>query len=241
MLQKLNERLQGVISWIIVILVTITFAIFGVDYFIQNRHGDASTEVKVNNQIITKREFDMNLRRISQMRDREGISDGNDHGLKQQVMNDMILNLITVQAASTNGFLVSSQQANSAILNIPQFLDDGQFSNAKYTQALHNAMYTHETFQEEVKKGMLVNQQRFALVGTEFALPDELQKFVSLFMQKRDYKYLTIPAANFANEIKINDADIEGYYSKHIKEYYYPEQVALNYVRVSAKNVRDSV
>ena len=241
MLQKLNERLQGVIAWIIVILVTITFAIFGVDYFIQNRHGDASPEVKVNSQVITKREFDINLRRISQMRDREGISDGSDRGLKQQVLEDMILNLVTVQAADKNGFSVNSQQANMAIMNIPQFLDDGQFSNAKYTQALHNALYTHETFQEEVKKGMLVNQQRFALVGTEFALPDELQKFVSLFMQKRDYKYLSIPAASFASEIKISDAEINDYYNKHQKEYYYPEQVALDYVRVSAKDIRDSI
>lgn len=241
MLQKLNERLQGVIAWIIVILVTITFAIFGVDYFIQNRHGSASAEVKVNNQIITKREFDINLRRIAQMREREGFSDGNDQGLKQQVLDDMILNLITVQAADKNGFSVSNQQANSAILNIPQFLEEGQFSNSKYTQALHNAMYTHETFQEEVMKGMLVNQQRFALVGTEFSLPDELQKFVSLFMQKRDYKYLSIPASGFANDIKISESEVEDYYIRHIKEYYYPEQVALNYVRVSAKDIRDSI
>ena len=44
---------------------------------------------------------------------------------------------------------------------------------------------------------MLLNQQRFAFMGSSFALPDEIKRFVRLYMQTRDYDYLTVPAISF--------------------------------------------
>jgi peptidyl-prolyl cis-trans isomerase D len=61
----------------------------------------------------------------------------------------------------SHGFEVSPAQANSAILSIPQFQQDGHFSKDKYQQALTGALFTPETFQKEVRQGMLLNQQRF--------------------------------------------------------------------------------
>lgn len=242
MLQKLNERLQGVISWIVVILITTTFAIFGIDYFLANRHDANAVAVKINNQDITKRDYEINLRRIIQMKERDGVLSQNDEkAIKQQVLDNMIANTVTVQSALRNGFRVSSDQANAAILSIPQFQENGQFSNNRYSQLLNNAFYTHESFQEEVKKGMLINQQRFALVGTEFALPDELEKFVRLYMQKRDYRYMILPVANFRNKVSVSDKEIEDYYATHEKKYYYPERISLDYVMVSAEEIRKQI
>lgn len=242
MLQKLNEHLQGVVSWVIVILITITFAIFGLDYFLANRHNAAAVAVRINNQDITKRDYEINLRRILQMKDRDGVLSAHDEKiLKQQVLDNMISNAVTVQAALKSGFLVSNEQANAAILSIPQFQENGQFSSNRYSQVLSNAFYTHESFQEEVKKGMLLNQQRFALVGTEFALADELAQFVNLYMQKRDYRYLVLPVADFKDKVSVTDKDIEQYYFTHEKKYYYPERISLQYVTVSAEAIRKQV
>jgi len=242
MLQKLNEHLQGVVSWVIVILITITFAIFGLDYFLANRHNAAAVAVSVNNQDITKRDFEINLRRILQMKERDGVLSGRDEQLlKQHVLDSMISNTVTGQAALKSGFLVSNEQANAAILSIPQFQEKGRFSSNRYSQVLSNAFYTHESFQEEVKKGMLLNQQRFALVGTEFALQDELKQFVNLYMQKRDYRYLVIPVADFKDKVSVTDKDIEQFYFTHEKKYYYPERISLQYVTISAEAIRKQV
>lgn len=37
MLQKLNEHIQGVVAWLVIILIAITFTLFGVDYYFQSR------------------------------------------------------------------------------------------------------------------------------------------------------------------------------------------------------------
>ncbi len=65
-------------------------------------------------------------------------------------------------------------------------------------------MYTPESFQKEVQQGMLLNQQRFAFIGTAFALPHEIKQFVKLYMQSRDYDYMQIPALRFVSPANIS-------------------------------------
>jgi len=136
----------------------------------------------------------------------------------------MITNEVTVQSARNYGFEISADQANAAIVNIPQFQEDGHFSTEKYQQALNGALFTPETFQNEVKQGMLLNQQRFAFMGSSFALPSEVNRFVRLYMQTRDYDYLTISAAELENQVQISPDDIKLYYSKNQKEFMSPEK-----------------
>ncbi|MDF1756887.1 MAG: SurA N-terminal domain-containing protein [Legionellaceae bacterium] len=240
MLQKLNERIQGVVAWVIIILVSLTFTLFGVDYFLQSRHS-SDAKAKVNGQEISKQDFDLHFRRNAQLQDISQLNTSNEAHLKQQVLNDMIVNSLSVQAANNNGFSVSKNQVNTSIVSIPQFQEKGRFSQMRYTQALSGALYTPDSFQQEVKQGMLINQQRFALIGTEFALPVELKQFIKLYMQKRDYSYLTIPLEQFTSQVKVSDAEINSFYKKHQKEYLSPEMVSIDYVRVSMDEIKRNI
>lgn len=240
MLQKLNERIQGIVAWVIVILIAVTFAFFGVDYYIQSRH-DAEILAEVNGEAISKREFELVYQRTRQFRDASQINPSQEQRFKRQVMNEMIINLVSLQAAKKYGFHVSGEQANAAILNIPQFQEDGHFSSARYQQALSGALFTPETFQKEVRQGMVLNQQRFAFIGTAFALPSEVERFIKLYMQTRDYVYWLIPAANFASGVKIADREISEYYQQHQKEFVSPEQVVVDYVRLSMADIKKKI
>ena len=238
MLQKLNERIQGMIAWIVIILIAITFTLFGVDYYMQSRQV-SEVEVTVNGEAISKQTYEINYRRIRQQREYEQATPSNDSALKKQVIEDMIVNLINVQSASAEGFLVSPDQANGAIVNIPQFQQDGQFSTERYQQALNAAMYTPETFQNQVRQGMLLNQQRFAFMGGAFALPNEITRFVKLYMQTRDYDYLIIPSQQFINTAQISIADLTHYYEKHKQLFVEPEKVSIDYIRLSMQQIKD--
>ena len=194
MLQKLNERIQGVVAWVVIILIAITFTLFGLDYYMQSRH-ESSAQVEVNGQPITKQALELNYRRTRQLRDPSQMTAASENQLKQQILDEMIVNNVSMQSARASGFEVGVVQANSAILSIPQFQKDGHFSTDRYQQALNGALFTPESFQKEVRQGMLLNQQRFAFVGTSFALPSEIQQFVKLYMQTRDYDYLQTMSA----------------------------------------------
>ena len=240
MLQKLNERIQGVVAWVIIILVTATFTLFGVDYYLQS-HNDTNTQLEVNGQPISKQAFELNYRRTRQMRDPSLMTAALENQLKQQVMDEMIMNNVSMQAARANGFEVNAAQANAAILNIPQFQQDGHFSTDRYQQALSGAFFTPESFHKEVNQGMLLNQQRFAFIGTSFALPSELKQFVKLYMQTRDYDYMQIPAQRFIKQAMISQDEINSYYKQHQKEFLSPEKVSVEYIRLSMAEIKKGI
>lgn len=153
----------------------------------------------------------------------------------------MITNEVSIQAARKYGFEVSPEQANAAIVQIPQFQEDGHFSAQRYQQALSGALFTPETFQNEVRQGMLLNQQRFAFMGTSFALSDEIKRFVRLYMQTRDYDYLTVPSDRFEQQAKISEDDIKSYYNQHHKKFMTSEQVTLDYVLLSMHDIKSQI
>ena len=240
MLQKLNERIQGMVAWLVIILIAITFTLFGVDYYMQ-AHQTSNAKVIVNDVTLTTQSFETNYRRARSQQDLAQMSAESDKNLQAQVLNQMITNEVMVQTAHKSGFGISSAQANAAIVNIAQFQEDGHFSSERYQQALNAALYTPETFQNQVKQGMLLNQQRFAFMGSSFALPAEIERFVQLYMQTRDYDYLTISAAHLEKQITISQAEIEQYYKQHHKEFLSPEQVSIDYVVLSMRDIRSKI
>ena len=240
MLQKLNERIQGIVAWVVIILIAITFTLFGVDYYMQSQQV-SDDEVTVNGEGVTKQTFEVNYRRVRQQHGYEQVTTASDNVIKKQVLENLIVSLVTVQSASKDGFLVSPEQAKSAIGNIPQFQEDGQFSQQRYLQALNAAMYTPDTFQNQVRQGMLLSQQRFSMMGTAFALPNEINRFVKLYMQTRDYEYLIIPSKQFVKSVQINEADISNYYNTHKSEFIEPEKVSIEYTRLSMPQIREHI
>ncbi|KTD73028.1 SurA N-terminal domain-containing protein [Legionella tucsonensis] len=240
MLQKLNERIQGVVAWLVVILIGITFTLFGVDYYLQS-HQTTNSKVLVNGTPLTIQSFENNYRRARSMQDIEQMTAADEKKLQNQVLDQMITNEVLVQAALNNGFDVSLNQADAAILSIPQFQEDGHFSAQKYQQALSAALFTQSSFQNEVKQGMLLNQQRFVFMGSSFALPDEIDRFVSLYMQSRDYDYLTIPVTHFEKDIHVSPKEIANYYKMHKKEFMAPEKVSLDYVTLSMHDIKNKI
>lgn len=237
MLQKLNERIQGVIAWVVIILIAVTFTMFGVDYYIQSR-GVSDAKVTVNGKSITKQAYELSYKRARQQYESGQMTSASEAALKQRVLDEMIVNLVSIEAAKKAGFEVSLEQANSAILSIPQFQEDGRFSSQRYQQALSNAMYTPESFHKEVKQGMLLNQQRFALIGSAFVLPSDIQRFVKLYLQTRNYEYVLIPAKSFLDRASVDENQIQDYYKTHQKEFVKPEQVSIEYVRLSMQQVK---
>lgn len=240
MLQKLNERIQGLVAWLVIIFIAITFTLFGVDYYLQS-HQASNVAVKVNGEPLSKQTYEIHYRRARQQEDPSQLTVAADEALKKQILDNLIVNEVMLQAARKNGFEVNLDQANDAILHIPQFQADGRFSVARYQQALNAAMFTPESFQKEVQQGMVLNQQRFAFIGSAFALQDELERFVKLYWQTRDYDYLLIPVSLFRQEIKLSEEEIQQYYQQHKQEFISDEEVSIDYIRLSMKQVREKI
>lgn len=240
MLQTLNSRIQGWFAWIIISVIALTFALFGVEHYMQSR-ASALAKAEVNGQQISIRDFELHYRRNQSMQDPSETNSVAEQKRKDDIVDQMIMQSLTTQSALSNGFYTTNNQAISAIQSIPQFQQEGHFSIDRYQQALSNALFTPTSFQTEVKEQLLANQQRFAFSNTAFALPNEIEQFVKLYHQTRDYDYLVIPYKVFSQEVKIADKDVDTYYQQHREAYKTPEKVVLEYVRLSMPDIREKV
>ena len=238
MLQKLNERIQGIVAWVVIILISGTFALFGVEYYMQSR-GASLAKAEVNGQPISMRDFDLNYRRLQQQNETSEPTVIAETKRKQDLLNEMIKQRVAANAAFSSGLNVTAAQTITAIQSIPQFQQEGHFSNARYQQGLNNASFTPESFQKEVQQELLLNQQRFAFSGTAFALPYELKQFVTLSMQSRDFDYLVIPYQQLAKDIKVDDKTINTYYQENQQSFKTSEKVIIEYVRLSMRDIRE--
>ena len=241
MLQKLNERIQGWIAWVVIGLVAVTFLMFGLEYLFQSRQDSQRSALTINGESISQQELELKSRRRDHGIDEATLSPEQLAQGRQRLINDVIQSTVSVQAADKNGFDVTSSQANAATLQIPQFQDKGSFSAERYDLALRSALFTPQSFQSELRQGMVLNQQRFAIAGTAFAVPEELEAFVALTLQTRDYRYLTIASQPFLNPKSVSEDAIEAYYQQHAADFVAPESVAVDYVSLSIDDLKAGI
>lgn len=237
MLQRIQERVQGWIAWMIIVLIGITFTLFGASYYIGHR-GASETMTVVGSSEITKGEFDFAYRRLKQQA--KVLTAALEAKLKEQAMKELIFNHLVLDAANKQGFVISKEQAQQAIISIPQFMEDGQFSEARFKQILSSNMYTPASFFDQVTQGMLINQQRFLISATNFALPQEVDQFIALATEKRDYRYLQITPTLFS-DVSVSQAELDQYYTSHKKQFIKEASVVIDYVELSMKTLTDSI
>lgn len=240
MLQKMNEKIQGLIAWIVIVLIAITFTLFGLDYYLQ-RGQSKQAKAEVNGDYIDLQSFESTYRRARAQQNAAQMTTAQDKLLKENILESLISNKLAMQGAKNLGFGVSLAQADATILGIPQFQQNGRFSAERYQQALNVALFTPQTFQKEVQQGMLLNQQRFAFIGTSFVLPEEMDRFVRLYMQNRDFSYTTLSIKDFSKNVKITDEQLKNYFNTHQNDFKTDEQVKLQYISLDMNAVRNNI
>lgn len=237
MLQSLHDLIKGWVAKILFGLIAITFAFFGTrNYFQESQRTDI--KAVVNGEKITERELRDNYRRLAQQIAAESGADSaltpeNETRLKEEALKKLITQTVLNQKAQDLGFFVSIPMAEQMLIQIPAFQQDGKFSKAKFEQVIHSAMYTPESYIQQLQKGIVANQLQAGLVGTEFSLPSDISRTYELARQERDFRYLLIKSASFAGHSEPTKAEQEAYYKAHESQYTIPEKVKLEYVSLS--------
>ncbi len=241
MLQNIRERMQGIIAWIIVLLICVTFALWGINYYLQSGQ-DNSVAATVDGVKITKQQVGQLYQRLlHQQQVQLGAkwvpSVANQKALEEAALNQLIESVVLTKGAQANGFRISQAQVSAVIENMPQFQQNDQFSQVRFKQFLYALGYTAQNLYQELMNSMMIQQVQLTIVHSEFALPDEVAKNIALVAEKRDFSYVVIPAAKYMNKIQISDQQLQAYYQQHKTEFKSPEEVSVDYLELSTKTM----
>ncbi len=240
MLQEIRERAQGWVAWAIIILISIPFALWGIQSYLGV--GGEPVAAKVGGTEISERQFEQNVQRTRiQLRQRLGASyDPELFGgarLRQQVLDGMIRETVILQKSSDMGLRVADSALRGAILAEPAFQREGQFDKAAYERVLELQGLTPLAYEDDLRRRLLSSQLQRAVVATEIATAAEVDRAVKLSAQRRAVDYVHFPAEAFRADAPPSEAAIQAFYDDNSGRFVTPEQVRLEYLVLDVKDL----
>ncbi len=249
MLQTLREKTSGWIAIVILGLLIVPFAFFGVNNYFSSRvdtwvarittkPGWFGSDFGAKTLDISPDEFRARFEQYrQQMRTQQGAKF--DPGTfdtpttRRQVLNQMLQEDLLATAAQQDGLVLPDRQLQEMIMAMPAFQTSGKFDPAQYEAALADRQKTPLQFQTRMRQDALTQILPSEIVASGFASDADMDTYLRLSAQKRDLRFLEISApANAATTP--TESGIAAWYNAHAAQYRSPELVALDYLELDA-------
>lgn len=234
MLQNIRDNSQGWIAKTIIGVIVVLMALTGFDAIIQST-SNSQNAADVNGEKITQSSLnaavDMQRRQLIQQFGKDfDASLLDDKLLRQASLDSLVDRTLLLQGAKEAGMGFSDASLDQLILQTPAFQVDGKFNAARFDQILQQQGMGRMEFRERLKQDVLVSQLQASLAASNFVTDAELENFVRLDKQTRDFASQTIHIDT--KSIDISDDELKAYYDEHKDQYMSPEQVVVEYVEL---------
>lgn len=238
MMEAIRNRAQGIFAWIIVGLIAIPFALWGINNYF--REGGQALAATVNGEDITIPEFRSAFQRYTQqMRFLMGPNFSgemlDDPAVKRGVIERLIEERLVVQTAVDLGLRISDAELGQFIRQNKSFRNEaGQFDPQRYEMVVKSQGLTPVVFEERLRLALLSEQLTSTLRLSAFVTQQELKGVARLQYQEREIGYGIVPFSKYRNSIEVSEEALHTYYQDHQIEFRTPERVIVSYLRLSA-------
>ncbi len=233
MLQTIREHIQGWIAWVMVVLISIPFALWGIQTYLGV--GGEPVAAKVDGVEITERDLNRRAQEAEmELRQRLGAAyDPTMFGagqLRSQVLDDMIRQVLLLEVSRRIGMRVSDTEVRDQILAESAFKRDGQFDRESYERLLRMQGLSPAQFEMQVRQQLIGQQLRRTILGSELVTRSERDDYHRLIGQKRDLAYVLLKSADYQTEDPVDEKAIQTYYAAHADRFRVEEMVKLDYL-----------
>ena len=222
------------LAQIILALLIIPFAFFGVDSYFQR---DAATPAiaSVGGNEITRAEFD-ELLRLQQENMRQSMGRAYDPSIfdspevRYALVEQLVAQRVLRQRAADERFRVSDADVKRAISEIEPFRVDGAFSPDRYRALLRQRNKTPAMFESELRQDLQLAPLQEPITTGNIIARSAGERFIGLVEQQREVTTANVDAEPFAKSVKIDDAAVKNFYDQNQAAFNTPEQARIEYV-----------
>ena len=237
MFELLREKKFGKLAAkIILALLIIPFALFGVDYY--QRGGSGDYVAKVGDYRVSLQEYERAVRdRQEQMRAVLGRNFDpailENPEVRRAILEDVINQKALAQRAASSRLVVPDAELVGLIQGEEAFHKDGKFSKERYEYVLRNQGMTPVMFEQRVRQQLMVRKLQDPLNGAVFVPRTVVDRMITLGEQQREISIARFAPDQYLDQVKIDPEAVKAYYEEHKKEFEVPEQVRLEYLTLS--------
>ena len=242
MLSSIKNKTKGWLAYLIVGLITVPFALFGVNEYFT---GASNVVVaSIDDDEISKEaflaEFNPQKRRLQQKL-AEQYNTEFDAVLKQSIINQMIDKRLLNQLAEQMSHATSSSELNAIIQANELFQEQGRFSLDKYKNLLRLNGYTPAEYESVRAKELTQNQIKYNLLDSAFMLPSQLERLQNLNDQQRKFSYIKLNADDYTNKVTVDAKSVKDYYNNQKESFFEPEQAKIEFVELSLAEIAKTI
>lgn len=206
-------------------LIALTFIGFGVSTV---SAPGSDYIVKVGDETVSEQDLNMAIQSNQ-------TAGGNEP--RDAVFQSLLQRAYLTQGAKLMGIAVSQDQIKQVIVDDPNFHDsNGKFSQALLTQYLDQRRMSEDQFVNEIREQFAL-QNLMNLVRNGTIISDvQAEQLVNLTQATRTIRSVTFSPEAFAQQVKVDDAALQKYFTDHQKDYVIPQGVKIEYVALHAQD-----
>ena len=244
MLEKFRSYAQTKAAKIILALILVPFALFGIDSYL-NQAGNNLSIAKVNGYKIALPEYN---RAIENVRNRI-MSEGkkvdpamfDSFEFKESIIDGLITKQLLNNDIKKSKFKITDQQLSQYIIGMPEFQKDGKFSQEIYDKVLQNNQLTPKKFEESIRNDLLIQQVRDGLQKLTFIPPNNLAETLKATSQQREISIAEFKTKEYMTKANIAEKDMQAFYDQNKSKFLAPEQVKAEFVVFSLANILPTI
>lgn len=244
MLEALRKHTQGWMAKIILALIVVPFALFGIDSYL-NQAGSQVAVAKIDGQKISLQEYSNaveNARNFLQSQGQKVDTQMLESpAFKQSVLDGIITRRLVEGAIQDYRFKISDEQLSQHILGMPEFQSNGKFSEDTYNQLLTQNKLTPAKFEQSVRKDLAVQQVRDGLSALVFMPKKVAEQSLMSEFEQREVTVTDIKVTDFLNQVNVTPDQVQAYYKQHKTKFIAPAKVKLQFALLSAAGLMGQV
>ena len=244
MLEKFRSYAQTKAAQVILALILIPFALFGIDSYL-NQAGNNLSIAKVNGYKIALPEYNRAIENVRNRMMTEGKKVDpamfDSFEFKESVVDGLISKQLVNNDIKKSKFKITDQQLSQYIIGMPEFQKDGKFSQELYDKVLQSNQLTPKKFEESIRNDLLIQQVRDGLQKLTFIPPNNLAETLKATSQQREISVAEFKTKEYMAKANIAEKEMQAFYDQNKSKFLAPEQVKAEFVVFSLASILPTI
>ncbi|NOQ12883.1 MAG: peptidylprolyl isomerase [Methyloprofundus sp.] len=234
MLTEIREKTQGTFAWVILILICVPFALWGLQNYTDG--GQENAVIIVGDKEFVQRDVSQAYAQFKQQYAEMQLP---EEMLQKQAVEKLIRDELLLQHVTAENLSITDEAVRKFIASLQYFQNNGQFDKKQYETLLGQQGMSSAQFVNRIRKALLMEQYQKAVTETSFVSEQDIVRFFKIQNQSRKIEYATIKVTPVIAEPSAED--INAYYQQNATTFQTAEQVSVEYVELSISELMEDV
>jgi peptidyl-prolyl cis-trans isomerase D len=240
MLGAIRNKSKGWVAYLIVGLITVPFALFGIQDYASRSANTAIAKVDGEDIDINiyYQELSTQQRNLQQQLG-AAYTQEIDNVLKQNLLDSLINEKLIENYANSLDIVTLDDEVKSVIEMNQAFLVDGEFSQDRYLQLLRLNSYSPAAYEIAQSKALNREQIKRNLSGSAFMSSTQAKQLNDLASQEREVSYLALNTENYKDEVSVSQSQISDYFNENRSSFVEGRKVKVDFVELTLDSMEE--